>query len=261
MTLVSIRNLSKRYGRSHGVFGASRQVHALEGVGLEIRAGSTLALVGESGSGKSTLARCLARLEQPDSGQIRFDGRDITTIQGEALRQLRREIQMVFQDPASALNPRLNVTEIIEEPMAIQRTGSRPERRRKALEVMELVGIPTSTGNRHPMDLSGGQRQRVAIARALSLQPKLLILDEATSGLDLSIQAQIINILMELQKTRSLTYLLITHDLGLAVHLADEIAVMHQGRIVEKTQCCDLLAGVHHPQTQLLLDSIPWASL
>ncbi len=257
MTLACIRNLNKRYLRRQGLFGAVRQVQALDGVDLEIRGGSTLALVGESGSGKSTLARCLARLETPDSGEIRFDGRDVTAAGGASLRQLRREIQMVFQDPASALNPRLTSAELIEEPMLVQRTGQKPDRRRRVFELMELVGLPASIGTRRPLDLSGGQRQRVAVARALSLQPKLLILDEATSGLDLSVQAQIVNVLLELQESRSLTYLFITHDLGLASYLADEIAVMERGKIVEKTRSSELYTGTHHAQTQLLLDSIP----
>ncbi len=257
MTLVSIRELDKWYTRSRGLFSAGRRIHALDGVDLEIHEGSILALVGESGSGKSTLGRCLARLETPDSGQIWFSGMDITSFEGETLKRLRREIQLIFQDPASALNSRYAAAEIIEEPMAIQRIGQKQERRRRALELMDLVGLPASTGNRYPMELSGGQRQRVAVARALSLQPKLLILDEATSGLDLSVQAQIINVLLDLREKQSLTYLFITHDLGLASYLADEVAVMDRGKIVERSRCGDLFAGAHHPRTQLLLDSIP----
>ncbi len=256
MTLVRVSGLCKEYTRSRGVFGPKLRIPALDRVDLEIREGTTLALVGESGSGKSTLARCVALLEPPDSGRIWFHGRDITCLR-KPLKALRREIQLVFQDPASSLNPRHTVAEIIEEPIAVQQMGTARERRLKVLEVMELVGLPPSAGGRLPMDLSGGQRQRVAIARALTLQPMLLILDEATSGLDLSVQAQIINVLLEFQEARSLTYLFITHDLGLASYLADEIAIMDRGKIVEKARCGDLFAGAHHPKTQRLLDSIP----
>ncbi len=215
-----------------------------------------MALVGESGSGKSTLARCLAHLEQPDEGEIWFEEEEITTASGKRLAKLRREIQLIFQDPASSLNPRLPAAEIVAEPMVIQKMGNRGERKRRSAELIERVGLPLSTGARLPQQLSGGQRQRLAIARALALQPKLLILDESLSSLDLSIRAQLINLLLDLQESCSLTYLFISHDLGLAMHLADEIAVMHRGRIVETARAEDFCLTVQHPHSLALLGSI-----
>ena len=211
---AEVRGLIKNYGA----------VRALDGVDLSIAPGSTTALVGQSGSGKSTLARCLARLEQPDAGEI------ISPAGG---------VQLVFQDAAGSLNPRMRAAEIVAEPLAI-RGCPRAERRRRALELMAQCGLPPDSAERLPLEFSGGQRQRLAIARALTLEPALLILDEALTGLDLSIQAQILNLLADLQDARGLTYLHITHDLSLALRMAGQIAVMHRGRIVESAPASDL---------------------
>jgi peptide/nickel transport system ATP-binding protein/oligopeptide transport system ATP-binding protein len=256
-TLVHACQLTKSYRGRRSIFRDGAPIHALDNVELEIRAGSTLALVGESGSGKSTLARCLARLERPDSGEIWFDGRRISDLQGEPLFCLRREIQMIFQDPASALNPGFSCREIIEEPMAIQRIGTRSDRRQRALELMEQVGLPPSLSHKSPMDLSGGQRQRLAIARALALKPRFLILDEAFAGLDLSIKAQLANLLLDQQAAASLTYLYISHDLDLVAHFADEVAVMHQGKIIEKGPAAQMFRNPRHQITRTLVESIP----
>jgi len=255
--LVHVHGLTKFYRSRRSIFSRSISTKALDTVDLDIQAGSTLALIGESGSGKSTLARCLARLEKPDSGGIQFDGREISALQGAALFRFRREVQIVFQDPASALNPRFSCQEIIEEPMAIQHIGGRGERRGRSLELMKQVGLPASSCGKLPMDLSAGQRQRLAIARALALGPRLLILDEAFSGLDLSLKAQLVNLLIDLQKAAFITYLYISHDLDLVAHFADEVAVMHRGAIVEKAAAAHLFQNARHPYTCALLESIP----
>lgn len=259
--LMRVRGLSKEYLHRRWLSRKRAGVRALEGVDLEIRAGSTLALVGESGSGKSTLGTCLACLERPDSGQIWFEGRDLLTLPPGELFPLRRQIQMVFQDSANALNPRLSAAELIAEPLLIQREGTAGERRRRALEWMEEVGLSRKWSERRPMELSGGQRQRIAIARALSLCPKLLILDESLTGLDLSVQAQVVNLLLDLQQLHSLTYLFISHDLGLLGHVADEIAVLHRGRLVERGTATEIFTSARHPQTRALLASIPYLRL
>ena len=227
--LLQARGLVKQFGA----------VRALDGVDLSIAPGSTTALVGQSGSGKSTLARCLARLEQPDAGEI------LATAGA---------VQLVFQDAAATLNPRMRAAEIVAEPLAI-RGCPRAERRRRALELMALAGLPPDGAARLPGQFSGGQRQRLAIARALTLEPALLILDEALSGLDLSIQAQILNLLADLQDARGLAYLHITHDLSLALRMADRIAVMHRGRIVECAPALNFERTAAHPHTRALLEA------
>lgn len=258
MTLVRACGLRKSYTQRGSVFSRTRRMEVLDGIELEIRAGTTLALVGESGSGKSTLARCLARLENVDSGEIWFDGHEITSLRRAPLRLLRRQIQIVFQDPASALNHRFSAAEIVMEPLVIQGICSRREGRLRALDLMGQVGLPRVASDRLPLELSGGQRQRLAIARALALEPGFLILDEALSGLDLSIQAQLIKLLLDLQASRSLTYLFISHDLGVAAGIADEIAVIHQGRIVERSPAADLFTGAQQPITRSLLSAMPF---
>ena len=237
--LLRASGLSKRYLRRGGSEGA-REVQALDGVDLELAAGATLALVGESGSGKSTLARCLAGLEEPDRGEIVLEGRS----------------QLIFQDSATALNPRLRAVEIVEEPLVVQRRGSGPERRRRALELFERVGLAAGFATRRPLELSGGQRQRLAIARALAVEPRLLILDEALAGLDVSSQAQILSLLLELQAAHALAYLLISHDLGLVAAVADEVAVLHEGRIVERGPAAAVLAAPQHAKTRALVAAI-----
>lgn len=232
--LLRVEDLKKRYeGRTIVRAGKSNRVIALAGVSFAIYPKTTLALVGESGSGKSTLARCIACLESPTSGSIHFEGCEITGLKEKKLRSVRPQIQLVFQDPASSLNPRLTVLDIVTEPLDVQRRLSRREKRERARELLDRVGLPLENVLRRPDALSGGQKQRVAIARALALNPKLLILDEALSALDCSIQAQVANLLLELQVSLGFTYLFITHDFRMAVHLADEIAVMENGQIVE----------------------------
>ncbi len=257
--LVRIHGLKKCYWMRRSIFGKGVPIQALDDIELEIRAGSTLALVGESGSGKSTLARCLARLEKPDSGEIWFDGSETSAFRGESLFRFRRDVQVIFQDPSSALNPRFSSRQIIEEPMTIQRICPRNERRWRSIDLMRQVGLPPSVYDRSPMDLSAGQRQRLAIARALALTPRLLILDEAFSGLDLSIKAQLVNLLLDLQKAASLTYLYIAHDLDLVAHFADEIAIMHRGRIIESGATPHLFREAGHPYTRALLESFSCA--
>jgi ABC-type glutathione transport system ATPase component len=232
--LLTVENLQKRYERG-SLFraGKSNTVTALAGVSFVIYPKTTLALVGGSGSGKSTLGRCIACLESPTSGNIRFGGNEITCLKEKQLRSVRPQIQLVFQNPASSLNPRLTVLDIVTEPLDVQRRLSKRQKGERARALLDRVGFPLEKVLRRPDELSVGQKQRVAIARALALNPKLLILDEALSALDCSIQAQVANLLLELQTSLGFTYLFITHDFRMAVHLADEIAVMEQGQIVE----------------------------
>jgi peptide/nickel transport system ATP-binding protein len=255
--LLQAENLRKRYVRG-GRFGARGSgVQALSGVDLTIAAGSTLALVGESGSGKSTLARCLALLESPDSGTVRYQGRDLLSLDRRQSRVLHTHIQLIFQDAAGALNPLFTVAEAIGEPLAIQGHPADDALRRQVSGLLEQVGLPERCAGQSPLALSGGQRQRVAIARALILRPRLIILDEALAGLDLSIQAQIANLLGELRVRESLTYLYISHDLSMVRCLADEIHVMLEGRIVERGAPREVFASPRHPYTRDLLASSP----
>jgi peptide/nickel transport system ATP-binding protein len=251
--LVKIDNLVKCYTGGH-LRGSGQSVYALNDVSVSIAQGTTLALVGESGSGKSTLALCLACLERPTSGRIWFEERDIPALDERQLRAVRPKIQLVFQDPASALNPRMTTLEIASEPLFVQKELRERERHRRALELLEYVGLPKAFASRRPAELSGGQKQRLAIARALALQPKLLILDEALSALDCSVQAQIANLLIELQASFALTYLFITHDLAMAVHLADQIAVLEQGRLMECAPPEELLRSPQQQVTRTLLE-------
>ncbi len=257
LPLLRARGLCKSYTRAGRFSGCSVPIRALRGVNLEIRKGSTLALVGQSGSGKSTLARCLALLEKPDSGEIQFEEVRISGLRGKPLASLRRNIQLILQDSASALNPSFSALEIIEEPLLIQAIGTASSRRRRALELMDQVRLPSSLGGRRPMELSGGQRQRLAISRALALQPKLLILDEALTGLDLSVQSQLVNLLMDLQASYRLTFIFVSHDLNLVAHVADEVAVIHGGKFVEQSSAAGLFRDARHPVTRELLASMP----
>jgi ABC-type glutathione transport system ATPase component len=254
--LVKTSSLSKRYVQ-RGPFSRKKFViDALTSVDFEIAPGCLAALVGESGSGKSTLASCLAMLEKPDAGEVWFEGQEISRLDDRERAALRPRIQMVFQDSAGALNPRFSATEIIAEPLEIQRRGHSGKLRRRACELMEEVGLSPDWAERRPLEFSGGQRQRLAIARAIALKPSFLILDEALSGLDLSTQAQILNLLLDLQAAYGLTYLLLSHDLSLVGQTADFVAVMHKGSIVEQGSRRQVLSNPQHAYTQGLLDSV-----
>src|SRR6266704_1072623 len=254
--LLKVENLEKHYENT-GVLGTKKEVAALRGVSFSISARSTLALVGESGSGKSTLAFCIACLERPTSGSIIFRGEEIAARPEEEQRTVRPKIQLVFQDPTRSLNPRFSALEIVSEPLLVQGQCSKREREDKARALLAQVGIPQQKALHKADEFSGGQRQRLAIARALALEPKLLILDEALSALDCSVQAQIANLLLELQFSLGLTYLFITHDFAMAAHLADEIAVMDHGRIVELGAAEKLLRSPEHEATRCLLAATP----
>ena len=240
-TLLFATNLQKRYLQGRWPSAKRHRVEALYGVELEIEAGSSLAVIGPSGSGKSTLARCLACLEKPDSGEIWVDGSDLTTLPDRKLVPFRRQIQMIFQDPGSSLNPRFTAVELISEPLLTDRRRTKQECRDRALDLMQQVGLQPEWGERLPHEFSAGQRRRLAIARALSVEPRLLILDEALAGLDRPIQFQIADLLLQLQASHSLTYVHISHDLGLVARLADQVAVLHRGQIVERINTQELL--------------------
>ena len=253
-SVLSVGGLSKQYNRG-GIWRNRVSIAAVRSVSFEIHAGKTLALVGSSGSGKSTVARCVTRLERPDAGQIWLDGTDISQLSQRDLRPFRTRMQLIFQDAATSMNPRFSASETIEEPLLIQGRGDRDERRSRARELMQEVGLSPDYTHRLALDFSGGQRQRLAIARALALQPKLLVLDEALTGLDLSTQAQIVNLLLELQARHALSYLLISHDMALVTRLADYIAVMSGGAIVEQGPTAQLISHPNHAHTQALLAS------
>jgi peptide/nickel transport system ATP-binding protein len=254
--LLIVENLRKLYAR-RGVPGAKKEVIALQGVSFSIRPESTLALVGESGSGKSTLAFCLACMERPTSGRITFRGDAITAFDEKQLRAVRPRIQLVFQDPARSLNPRFSALELVSEPLLVQGRLNKREREDRARALLAQVGLPQEKALRRAEEFSGGQRQRLAIARALALEPNLLILDEALSALDCSVQAQIANLLIELQSSLGLTYLFITHDFAMAGHLADEIAVMERGKIVELGAADRVLREPEHEVTRRLIAATP----
>jgi ABC-type glutathione transport system ATPase component len=255
--LMRITNLSKHYMQRRPLTRTAFNVSAFEDVNLTIHRGTTLAIVGESGAGKSTLAKCLALLEKPTAGEILFEGKNLLGLGKRKLFAAHRQIQLIFQDPTSALNPRLTAEEIIAEPLAIQRIGTKDDRRARALEMMEQVGLSSGSANKRPLEFSGGQRQRLAIARALALEPKLLILDEALASLDLMNQQMILSLLAELRAEHSLTYVHISHDLRLVSELADEVAVMSERRIVEHKPAAELFARPEHPDTQALLTAMP----
>jgi peptide/nickel transport system ATP-binding protein len=255
--LVRVEHLSKQYIQRRPLTRAKFTVDALDDASLTIRRGTTLALIGESGSGKSTLARCLALLEKPSGGEIWFAGENLIGLNPRNLFPFRRRIQLIFQDPTSALNPRLSAAEIVAEPLAVQKEGTKVWRRHRALELMEQVGLPARLEHKRPLQLSGGQRQRLAIARALALEPELLILDEALSSLDLANQEAILELLATLQAAHSLTYLHISHDLRLVSQCADDVAVMNERTIVEQKSSLELFANPDHPYTQELLAAMP----
>jgi ABC-type glutathione transport system ATPase component len=252
--LLEVRGLTKSYARRRWLWGKPTTAEALRAIDFTVAAGRHVAVVGESGSGKSTLALCLPRLEEPDAGTISFDGQEVMALRGTALAAARRQIQVVFQDSANALNPRFSALEVVAEPLLVA-GEPRSSRNQRARQMLEHVGITAAAAERQAWEFSGGQRQRLAIARALVLQPKLLILDEVFSSLDLLIQAQIVNLLRRLQATATCTYLYISHDLALMSRLADEIIVMYRGAIVERGTPQALVAGAQHEHTRALLAS------
>ena len=258
--LLEAKNLRKSFRRSTGVF-AERDgtvIVAVDGANLSLAPGETLAIVGESGCGKTTLARMLLRLIEPDAGELRFEGRDFLRARGNDLRELRRQMQMVFQDPYASLNPRMRAGEIVGEPLAIHEPKlGRAERRKRAAEILERVGLAADALTRYPHEFSGGQRQRIGIARALILRPKLVVADEPVAALDVSVGAQVLALLAELQREFALTYLFISHSLPVVAQLATRIAVMQAGRFVEEGSAEQVLSRPAHPYTRALLAAVP----
>ncbi|MGO8868313.1 MAG: ABC transporter ATP-binding protein [Alphaproteobacteria bacterium] len=257
--LLEVRELVKRYPLGGGLFGSPQVVHALEGVSLALRAGETLAVVGESGCGKSTLARCVLRLEAPTSGSILVAGRDIVRAKGRELRRLRKRVQIVFQDPYSSLNPRRTVFQAVADALRLHDICKRKERRARVERLLNRVGLGADHMDRLPHELSGGQRQRVAVARALAVEPEVLVCDEPVSALDVSVQAQVINLLKRLQRELGISYLFISHNLGLVLQIADRVAVMYLGRVVELAETRALRARALHPYSEALLSAVPVA--
>ena len=257
-SILVARNLVKTYTQRSGKFGfGTTLVKALDNVSITLRAGNTLAVVGESGSGKSTLARCLLQLQPLDSGEVLFAGEDLAKLNGSALRAVRKNLQMVFQDPFASLNPRMRVGEIVGEGLVIHAIGSSAEQQQKVIAMLKRVGLTEADMQKYPHEFSGGQRQRIGIARALVLQPKVVVCDEPVSALDVSIQAQILLLLKELQAEMALSYLFISHDLRVVRHIADDIVVMNQGKIVEQGMVVDIYQRPQHEYTQNLLAAIP----
>ena len=253
--ILRVEDLAKEYRVRVG--GRRAVLHAVDGVSFDIQRGETVALVGESGSGKSTTALCILRLEEPTRGRVLFDGEDLTAQNVRGLRALRRRIQIVFQDPTESLNPRRSVEDTLREPVEKHGLATGRAARARVAELLELVGLTPDHARRYPHQLSGGQRQRVCIARSLATEPSLLVLDEPTSALDVSVQAQILNLLNDLQREIGLTYLFITHDLGVVRHLADRVLVMYAGQIVQEAPTATLFEKPLHPYTRALLDSVP----
>jgi len=256
--LVEVRELRKHFPIGGGLFGGARAwVRAVDGVSLAIRAGETLGLVGESGSGKSTLGRLMLRLIEPTAGEVVFDGRSLLALAAGELRALRREMQIIFQDPYGSLDPRMRVESIVGEGLAIHRLGTRAERQARVAELLDLFGLSPGAGRRYPHEFSGGQRQRIGIARALAVRPRFVVADEAVSALDVSIQAQILNLLQDLRQRLGLTMLFIAHDLRIIEHLSDRVAVMYLGKIVECAPREEIYSDPRHPYTRALLSAVP----
>lgn len=256
--LLKVDNLKKYFPIRHGMFARHvGDVKAVDDVSFELFEGETLGIVGESGCGKSTTGRAIMRLHEPTYGQVTFDGVELTKLNSEQMRKVRREIQMVFQDPYASLNPRHTVEKILEEPLIVHGIGNAKERKKKVHEYLEIVGLSPYHAKRYPHQFSGGQRQRIGIARALMTNPKLIIADEPVSALDVSIQAQVLNLMQRLQEDLKLTYIFIAHDLGVVRHISDRVGVMYLGRLVEIAESESLYHEPLHPYTQALLSAVP----
>jgi ABC-type oligopeptide transport system ATPase subunit len=257
--LVDVRHLVKEFTRPRLLpFGRSTPpVRAVDGVSFRIEAGETFGLVGESGSGKTTTGRCILRLIEPTAGEVRFKGEDVLAFSAARLRHARREMQIVFQDPYSSLNPRMRVGSAVEEPLLIHKRGNKAERRERVAELFDMVGLQSTDLDKYPSEFSGGQRQRIGLARALALNPSFVIADEPVASLDLSVQAQIVNLLLELQERLHLTYLFIAHDLRLVRHVCGRVAVLYRGKIVEMGRTKALFDAPAHPYTRALLSAVP----
>lgn len=256
-TILDTRGLGKEFLGRRPVTGVKSTVCAFDQIDLSVRRGTTLAIVGESGAGKSTLGRCIALLEQPTRGEIWFEGKNVAALGKRELLPMRGKIQLIFQDPASALNPGMTAEEIVAEPLVIQRVGRRSEQRERAVRLLEQVGLASDAAGKRPFEFSGGQKQRLAIARALVLDPRLLILDEACSGLDLKTQQMILELLGRLQATQGMSFIYVSHDLRTVAEFADEVAVMHGGRIVEQNATAELFDNPGNSYTQELLAAMP----
>ncbi|MEO3999533.1 dipeptide ABC transporter ATP-binding protein [Mesorhizobium sp. CAU 1732] len=256
--LLKVENLSRQFDSGRGFFGGrAAPIRAVRDVSLYVKAGETFGLVGESGCGKSTLGRCISQLDAPTSGRVRFAGEDLVGLTGTALRQVRRDIQVIFQDPYGSLNPRKTVGSILSQAFRIHRLHPRSQWREKVAEVLETVGLLPSHADRYPHEFSGGQRQRISIARALTLRPKLIIADEPVSALDVSVQSQVLNLMVSLQRSFGMGYLFISHDLRVVQHIADRVGVMYLGRIVETCEANALFEAPLHPYTKSLLSAVP----
>ncbi|MFO1478237.1 MAG: oligopeptide/dipeptide ABC transporter ATP-binding protein [Verrucomicrobiota bacterium] len=258
--LLQVRNLSVRFPVRRGLFGAPREfVHAVEDVSLDVGEAETVGLVGESGCGKSTLGRAIVRLVSPASGEVLFQGTNLVPLQGAALRRMRRNLQIVFQDPYHSLDPRLTVEDLIGEALDIHRLARGAARRSRVAELLRSVGLDPSYGGRYPHEFSGGQRQRIGLARALAVEPRLIVCDEPVSALDVSVQAQIINLLQDLQQSLGIAFLFIAHDLAVVEHISRRVLVMYLGRIVESAESRVLVRSPRHPYTQALISAVPVA--
>ncbi|MFO7772665.1 MAG: dipeptide ABC transporter ATP-binding protein [Dehalococcoidia bacterium] len=259
--LVQVKDLKMYFPVTKGIIRQSKvaEVKAVDGVSFDIRQGETLGLVGESGCGKTTTGRCILRLYRPTDGQVIFDGKDLCQLEGESLRQLRRQMQLVFQDPYGSLNPRMKVGDIVGEPLRVHHLAEGREYRAQVAELLQAVGLGASMANRYPHEFSGGQRQRIGVARALAVRPALVVCDEPVSALDVSIQAQTINLLEDLQQQFNFAYLFIAHDLSVVRHISDRVAVMYLGKIVEIASKADIYDNAVHPYTKALLSAVPIA--